>query len=77
MVFNLPTVYPVNSQTVNYTPVAVGIILLGALGSWVVWARKWFVGPMKAIQAERMGINPDDPAALERAEAQGILHEKL
>ena len=77
IVFNLPTLYPVNSQTVNYTPVAVGIILLFSLGSWVLWARKWFVGPMKSVQAERMGINPDDVEAVQKAEAAGILDEKL
>lgn len=42
--FCLPTVNPVTSQTLNYTGVAVGIVLLGSLSSWFLWARKWFTG---------------------------------
>jgi hypothetical protein len=53
--------------------VAVGIIGFGAVGSWVVWAHRWFVGPVREIQAERLGINIDDPGAMERAEAEGKL----
>lgn len=43
--FCLPTANPVDSQTLNYTPVAVGILALGTFGSWFLSARKWFVGP--------------------------------
>jgi hypothetical protein len=63
----------VNSQTLNYTVVAVGIIGVGALGSWIFWAHRWFVGPVREIQAERMGIDISDPGALEKAEAEGKL----
>lgn len=42
--FCLPTVNPVTSQTLNYTGVAVGIVGIGAFGSWGLWARKWFTG---------------------------------
>lgn len=41
-----------NSQTLNYTPVCVGIILLWCLASWFLWARKWFVGPIRQIEQE-------------------------
>ncbi|KAK6603023.1 amino acid permease [Botrytis cinerea] len=69
VIFCLPTTNPVTSQTVNYTVVAVGIIAIGACGAWVFWARKWFVGPMVEIEAAaRLGINPEEPGALERAE---------
>ena len=44
IIFCLPQLNPVNSQTLNYTPVAVGIILFWCIGSWLLWARKWFVG---------------------------------
>ena len=44
IIFCLPTTNPVTSQTFNYTPAAVGIVALGALGSWVLWARHWFTG---------------------------------
>ncbi|MCJ1480515.1 hypothetical protein MMC06_000670 [Schaereria dolodes] len=73
VVFCLPTANPVTSQTLNYTAVAVGIILVGALGSWVLWARRWFTGPIRQIEAERRGIDIDAPGELERAEADGKL----
>lgn len=43
--FCLPTANPVDSQTLNYTVVAVGIVALGTFGTWFLWARKWFTGP--------------------------------
>jgi len=73
IIFCLPTSNPVTTQTLNYTVVAVGIIAVGALGSWIVWAHRWFVGPVREIEAERQGIDIDEPGALERAEAEGIL----
>ncbi|KAL8839753.1 MAG: hypothetical protein Q9170_001624 [Blastenia crenularia] len=44
IVFCLPTINPVTSQTLNYTPVALGIVGFGAFGSWYLWARHWFTG---------------------------------
>ena len=44
IVFCLPTVNPVTSQTFNYTPVALGIVGIFAFGSWSVWAHRWFTG---------------------------------
>ncbi|KAK4694344.1 choline transport protein, partial [Lecanoromycetidae sp. Uapishka_2] len=44
IVFCLPTINPVTSQTLNYTPVALGIVGLFAFGSWFLWARRWFTG---------------------------------
>ncbi|KAG8528414.1 uncharacterized protein KY384_007332 [Bacidia gigantensis] len=44
VVFCLPTVNPVTSNTLNYTPVAVGIVGAGAFGSWYFWAKNWFTG---------------------------------
>ncbi len=52
-----------------------GIIAIFSLGSWVLWARHWFVGPIREIEAERRGIDIDEPGALERAEAEGKLGE--
>jgi amino acid transporter len=71
IIFCLPQINPVNSQTLNYTPVCVGIIGLWCMTSWVFWARKWFQGPVRQIEAEVAGINVDTPGALEEAEAQG------
>ena len=42
--FSLPQQTPVSSKTLNYTPVAVGIVVCFAFGSWSLWARKWFTG---------------------------------
>ena len=44
IIFCLPELNPVNSQTLNYTPVAVGIIAFFSFGSWFVWAHRWFTG---------------------------------
>jgi hypothetical protein len=49
IVFCLPQLNPVNSKTLNYAPVAVGIVLSYALGFWALSARKWFAGPIKQI----------------------------
>ena len=57
-----------DSQTLNYTPVAVGIVAAWAFGSWAFWARKWFTGPVRQIMEERAGIPIGDPAAMVRAE---------
>ncbi len=49
IVFCLPELYPVNSKTLNYAPVAVGIVVAYSLGFWIVSARTWFAGPIKQI----------------------------
>lgn len=71
IIFCLPTTNPVTSQTLNYTAVAVGIVGFGALSSWLVWARTWFVGPVREIEAERLGIDINDEDALKDAEKAG------
>ena len=49
IVFCLPELNPVNSQTLNYAPVAVAIVVTYSLGLWFVSARKWFTGPIRQI----------------------------
>ena len=71
IIFCLPELNPVNSQTLNYTPVAVGIIGFWCAASWLLWARKWFVGPIRMVEAEAAGVNVDDPDAVDRAEREG------
>lgn len=71
IVFCLPELNPVDSQTLNYTPVAVGIIGLWVLASWFLWAHRWFKGPIRQIEAEVAGVNVDDPAAMSQAEQEG------
>ena len=75
IVFCLPELNPVTSQTLNYTPVAVGIVAAWAFGSWFLWARRWFTGPIRQIEEERMGIPIGDPAQMVRAEEK--LDEKV
>jgi len=71
IIFCLPTTNPVTSQTLNYTVVAVGIIAVFSLGSWILWAHRWFVGPVREIQeAERLGVDISEPGALEKAELE-------
>lgn len=50
VVLCLPTATPVTSQTLNYTPVAVGIVAFGVLASWFLSARKWFKGPLSQVE---------------------------
>lgn len=66
VVFCLPTADPVTDQTLNYTVVAVGIIAIGAGGTWIFWARKWFTGPAaEIVEAMRLGVDATEPGALE------------
>ncbi|KAK7039349.1 APC amino acid permease [Favolaschia claudopus] len=62
IVFILPQVNPVTSQTFNYSIVAVGIVIFYSVGFWLISARKWFTGPVKQIAAEEMGINVMEPS---------------
>ena len=43
------TANPVNTQTLNYSIVAVGIVVTYSVGFWLISARKWFTGPIKQI----------------------------
>lgn len=66
VVFCLPTANPVTSQTLNYTVVAVGIIGIGSILSWVLWAHRWFIGPAEEVtKAMRLGVDISEPGALE------------
>ncbi|KAM0749165.1 APA family basic amino acid/polyamine antiporter [Meredithblackwellia eburnea MCA 4105] len=56
----LPELTPVDSQTLNYTPVAVGIVAFYALSSWFLWARKWFKGP-RAMALEELAVEAGEP----------------
>jgi hypothetical protein len=73
IVFCLPTANPVDSQTLNYTPVTVGIVFVLTVGTWVLWAHRWFTGPIRQIEAEAAGIDISEPGAFEDAEKRGEL----
>lgn len=49
VLFSLPVEYPITKETLNYTPVAVGGLLIITIGSWMVSARHWFKGPVTNI----------------------------
>ncbi|GAB1312824.1 polyamine transporter tpo5 [Madurella fahalii] len=72
VVFCLPTANPVTSETLNYTAVAVGILSVLAIGSWAVWARRWFTGPSAEVaEAMRLGVDITEPGALEERKKDG------
>ncbi|XP_016455627.1 amino-acid permease BAT1 homolog [Nicotiana tabacum] len=50
VLFSLPVAYPITDQTLNYTPVAVGGLLILLLSSWFFSARHWFKGPITNIE---------------------------
>jgi len=68
IVFILPQINPVNSQTLNYAVVAVGIVVTYCIGFWLLSARKWFTGPIRQIEAEAKGIDVIDPGNVEKFE---------
>lgn len=68
VVFILPQATPVNSQTLNYAVVAVGIVVLYSVTFWLVSARKWFKGPVKQIEAEARGVDVMDPTNTDKIE---------
>ncbi|TVU34714.1 hypothetical protein EJB05_16561 [Eragrostis curvula] len=51
VLFSLPVAYPVTQANFNYTPVAVGGVLLLSVGAWVVHARFWFQGPVTNVES--------------------------
>ncbi|PPQ69401.1 hypothetical protein CVT25_004634 [Psilocybe cyanescens] len=76
IIFILPQINPVDSQTLNYSIVAVGIIMLYSLGFWVISARKWFTGPVQQIAAEEMGIDVMDPSKVHVFEKDRAVDEE-
>ncbi|MQL70833.1 hypothetical protein Taro_003118 [Colocasia esculenta] len=46
VLFSLPVAYPVTKDTLNYTPVAVGGLLIITVSWWLLSARHWFRGPI-------------------------------
>jgi amino acid transporter len=60
VIFMLPEFSPINHDTFNYAPIAVGVVFLYAGIYWLVSARKWFHGPkaqgdlehLQSIEAE-------------------------
>lgn len=74
--FCLPEQNPVGSQTLNYTPVCVGIVLVWIFGTWFISARKWFTGPVRQIELEQAGVDINDPEAVAEAEANEVVTDE-
>ncbi|KAF8399066.1 hypothetical protein HHK36_014932 [Tetracentron sinense] len=49
VLFSLPVAYPITKDTLNYTPVAVGGLLILTVSAWIFSARHWFTGPVTNI----------------------------
>lgn len=49
VLFSLPVSYPITIETLNYTPVAVGGLLILIVSYWILRARHWFRGPITNI----------------------------
>ncbi|KAF8058897.1 NAD kinase 3 [Scenedesmus sp. PABB004] len=56
VMFVLPQVLPVTAASLNYAPVAVGVVLLIS-GVYYIRARSWFDGPRKTVD------EPEDPSS--------------
>ncbi|KAM5545486.1 hypothetical protein V8D89_000524 [Ganoderma adspersum] len=75
--FILPQANPVDSQTLNYAIVAVGIVAVYALGFWLVSARKWFTGPIKQITgAEDTSSDVMDTKSVREVEATPVSEDR-
>jgi amino acid transporter len=59
ILFLLPQFVPVRTDTFNYAPVALGVVILFAGGWWLLSAKNWFKGPKVQGTAEEL-------AAIER-----------
>ena len=68
VLFMLPEFSPINRDTFNYAPIAVGVVLVFAGGYWLLSARKWFTGPkVQGSEEELRGIEAELGAARPRS----------
>jgi len=63
VVLCLPQIYPVDSDTFNYAPASVALVLTLAVFSWVAGARRRFVVPVKR--------DGDTPGAVDKTQQRG------
>ncbi|MED6132301.1 Mitochondrial branched-chain amino acid (BCAA) aminotransferase [Stylosanthes scabra] len=50
VLFSLPVSYPITIKTLNYTPVAVGCLLILVVSYWLISGRHWFKGPVTNLK---------------------------
>ncbi|TFK20172.1 APC amino acid permease [Coprinopsis marcescibilis] len=65
VVFILPQVNPVNSQTLNYAIVAVGVVVVYSVGFWFLSAKRWFTGPVRQIELDTQASASESTSQLE------------
>ncbi|XP_020966753.1 amino-acid permease BAT1 homolog isoform X2 [Arachis ipaensis] len=46
VLFSLPVSYPITIETLNYTPIALGCLIILIVSYWIISARHWFKGPL-------------------------------
>ena len=49
---------------------------MATLGTWVLWAHRWFTGPRRQIELEAAGVDISDPAAVAEAEKSGVVGDE-
>ncbi|WAR61998.1 hypothetical protein PtB15_14B92 [Puccinia triticina] len=57
--FCLPTATPITPETLNYTPVVLGVLITWIILSWVFWARQSFSGPLVHDDQKNTGFVPN------------------
>ena len=62
--FNFPTLAPVDSENMNYTSAAIGIIGLISIITWIISGRKDFTGPQIAGVAPVLEVRTAAPEVL-------------
>ncbi|KAF8924518.1 amino acid transporter [Dissophora ornata] len=73
VIFNMPQSWPVsNVNTFNFTPAAVGFLLVFTTLSWFFSARNWFKGPISEIAL----LELDGVVPVERGEKEEVLEIK-
>jgi amino acid permease (GABA permease) len=66
VLFMLPQVSPINHDTFNYAPVAVGVVIAFAGIYWLVSAHKWFKGPIVQGDETELGKIEAELSNIER-----------
>jgi Amino acid permease len=52
LILCLPQAYPITAENMNYSPIALGIVLVGSIAYWFISARKWFKGMKKYVDID-------------------------
>lgn len=57
VIFMLPDTYPIDLKTINYSPLAVGVVLIVLLATWFwprLGARHWFRGKAHTLDDQKV-----------------------